>query len=80
MGIRNGKPILLAEHLEFLMKTSGLTEEQVRTKYEHFLRAHPDNKINRNVFQEMIEQVRTEVQPLTSEDTDCDPAGHPWKD
>ena len=60
MGIRNGKPILLPEHLEFLVKTSGLTEADVERKYESFLKEHPDNKINRNVFKEMIEQVRLE--------------------
>ena len=77
MGIRNGKPVLLPEHLEFLMRTSGLTEDKIKGKYEHFLKEHPDNKITKNVFKEMIEQVRTEhnIDPaLTSGDL----SGHSW--
>ena len=60
MGLRNGKlqPIILPEHLEFLIKTSGLTEEQVKSEYEHFLKEHPDNRISKKAFKEMINQVR----------------------
>ena len=58
MGLKNGKlqPIILPEHLEFLIKTSGLTEEQVKSKYEHFLKEHPDNRISKKAFKEMINQ------------------------
>lgn len=60
MGLRNGKlqPIILPEHLEYLMKTSGLSEEQVKLKYEQFLKDHPDNRIEKSDFKEMISQVR----------------------
>ena len=60
MGIRNGKlqPIILPEHLEFLIKTSGLTEEQVKEKYGNFLKEHPNNRISKKDFSEMISQVR----------------------
>ena len=68
MGLRNGKlqPIILPEHLEFLIKTSGLTEEQVKSKYEHFLKEHPDNRISKKAFKEMIDQVRQYVKDLSS--------------
>ena len=68
MGLRNGKlqPIILPEHLEFLVKTSGLTEEQVKSKYEHFLREHPDNRISKKAFKEMINQVRLFFLDLSS--------------
>ena len=59
MGMKNGKPVLLPEHLEFLVNTSGLSEPQVKTKYEHFLKEYPDNRITHSGFQDMIEQVRS---------------------
>ena len=60
MGLRNGKlqPIILPEHLEYLIQTSGLTEQQVKSKYEQFLKEHPDNRIGKKDFKEMITQVR----------------------
>ena len=58
MGLKNGKPVLLQEHVDFLMKTSGRSEAEVRAKYQHFLKQHPDNKITKVDFKDMIEQVR----------------------
>ena len=51
MGNNNGKPQLMEEDVQALMKTSGRTEEQVRDSFNRFLEDHPEGKIDKEGFQ-----------------------------
>ena len=58
MGCKNGKPVLRPEDKEALAKTSGLSEDEVESKFEAFLKDHPDGKLRKKDFREMMSQVR----------------------
>lgn len=51
MGNSNGKPELMEEDVQALMKSSGRTEEQVRDSFNRFLKDHPEGKIDQAGFQ-----------------------------
>ena len=57
MGCKNGKPVLRPEDKEALAKTSGLSEDEVESKFEAFLKDHPDGKLRKKDFREMMSQV-----------------------
>ena len=58
MGCKNGKPVLRPEDKEALAKTIGLSQDEVETKFEAFLKDHPDGKLRKKDFREMMSQVR----------------------
>ena len=57
MGCANGKPVLRPEDKEALSKASGLSPEEVEVKFEAFLKDHPDGKLRKRDFRDMISQV-----------------------
>ena len=61
MGCKNGKPVLRPEDKEALAKTSGLSEDEVESKFEAFLKDHPDGKLRKKDFREMMSQVRNTI-------------------
>ena len=54
MGSKNGKPVLRQEDIAALTKSSGLTEDQVRESFEAFLAQHPNGKLKKKDFREML--------------------------
>jgi Ca2+-binding EF-hand superfamily protein len=56
MGCKNGKPVLRDEDREALAKTSGLSEDEVTIKFEAFIKDHPDGKLRKREFRDMISQ------------------------
>ena len=41
MGSSNGKPVLRDEDVDTIMKTSGMSEEQVRQDFDIFVKEYP---------------------------------------
>jgi len=54
MGAGNGKPVLRDEDVNILVKSSGLSEEQVRSTFTTFLKEHPDGKFTKGEFSDMM--------------------------
>ena len=54
MGCAAGKCVVEEEDLMFLIKHTDLDERQVRTYYGQFLKKHPDGKLDRTSFREMM--------------------------
>lgn len=55
MGCVNGKPVLTEEDLEFIAQHTAITREEVDQQYENFLRKHPDGKIRKKDFRNMMQ-------------------------
>ena len=60
MGAKNGKPVLRDEDIQAMIKTSGLTEEQVRATFQSFLQEHPDGKFDKKQFRTMMQKAMPE--------------------
>ena len=56
MGAQNGKPVLRDEDIRTMMKTSGLTEKQVKDTFKSFLEQHPDGKFDKKEFSAMMQK------------------------
>lgn len=56
MGSKNGKPVLRPEDAQSLAKTSGLSEEEVKAKFEKFQEEHPKGKMGKRSFRTMMSQ------------------------
>ena len=56
MGAKNGKPVLRDEDIRTMMKTSGLTEQQVKDTFQTFLEEHPDGKFDKKEFSAMMQK------------------------
>jgi len=54
MGAGNGKPVLRDEDISVLVKSSGLSEDEVRTTFSTFIKEHPDGKFTKKEFSEMM--------------------------
>merc|ERR1712080_606643 len=54
MGNKNGAPVLREEDVEALCQTSGLSQDQVKEAYGHFVKTHPDGKIKMKEFSKMM--------------------------
>ena len=55
MGCKNVKYINLDEEdLQYLVKHTRLNEAQVKVNFQKFLKKHPDGKLNRESFGEMM--------------------------
>lgn len=54
MGSKNGKPVLRDEDVEDLARSSGLTEDEVREHYNAFIAEHPNGKMKKKDFRDMM--------------------------
>ena len=50
MGSNNGKPVLRDDDVEAIMKTSGMSEDQVRRDFKIFVKQYPTGEVSLNVF------------------------------
>ena len=54
MGHVNGKPMLSEEDFHFIVNHTALSHEEVNRQYEHFLFMHPDGKVSKKIFRNMM--------------------------
>ena len=54
MGCAGGKCVVEEEDLRFLIQHTDLDESQVRMYYGQFLKKHPDGRLDRTSFREMM--------------------------
>merc|ERR1711872_248487 len=54
MGSKNGKPVLTEDQAEALAQSNGLTVDQVKEQFEAFKTEHPNGKMKRKDFKEMM--------------------------
>jgi len=54
MGSKNGKPVLTEQQAEALAKESGLDVVQVREQFDAFVLEHPNGKMKKKDFREMM--------------------------
>ena len=54
MGSKNGKPALTGADTAALVKASGLTEKEVNETFTDFVAQHPDGKMKRKDFRELM--------------------------
>merc|ERR1711988_1690901 len=52
----NNNTILTNEDLEFIAKNTALTKVQVESRYQNFLKLHPDGRISRKSFHSMMKE------------------------
>ena len=48
------KPVLAEDDIEFLVKNTAISRDQVNTQFKIFLKNHPDGQISRKSFQSMM--------------------------
>jgi len=56
MGNKNGVPVLREEDIRTFCESSGLSEDQVRQKFEVFMKDHPTGKIGRKSFRKILQE------------------------
>merc|ERR1712123_173097 len=56
MGSKNGKPELREEDITTLCKSSGLDEVQVKENFDKFVEEHPEGKMKKKDFREMMQK------------------------
>merc|ERR1711988_1357647 len=56
MGCVHATTILTNEDLEFIAKNTALTKVQVESRYQNFLKLHPDGQISRKSFHSMMKE------------------------
>ena len=61
MGCVNGKPVLSDEDLDFIANHTAVSRDEVDIQYQNFLSEHPNGKITRREFRNMM-QVKFEFQ------------------
>ena len=61
MGSKNGKPVLRREDIDSLCATSGLTREQVKNSFNHFVKENPQGKLTHAAFKEMLQTAIVDV-------------------
>lgn len=57
MGNQQGTPVLRQEDIDILSRSSGLDEAKVREGYDNFVDQHPDGKMGKGEFRDMMEMV-----------------------
>jgi len=55
MGCINGRPVLSQEDLDFIANHTAITRDEVDQQYENFLTRHPDGKITKRDFRNMMQ-------------------------
>merc|ERR1712002_361 len=56
MGSKQGKPVLREEDIATLCKSSGLDEAQVKEHFERFVEEHPEGRMKKKDFREMMQK------------------------
>jgi len=56
MGSKQGKPVLREEDITTLCKSSGLDEAQVKEHFEKFVEEHPEGRMKKKDFREMMQK------------------------
>ena len=55
MGCVNGKPVLSDEDLDFIANHTAVSRDEVDKNYQNFLSEHPNGKITRREFRNMMQ-------------------------
>ena len=55
MGCVNGKPVLSEEDLDFIANHTAVSRDEVDKNYQNFLSEHPNGKITRREFRNMMQ-------------------------
>jgi len=55
MGCVNGKPVLSKQDLDFIANHTAVSRDEVDRQYENFLSKHPDGKITKREFRNMMQ-------------------------
>ena len=53
--VKSKKQILSDEDLDFIARNTSISREKVDEQYENFLEKHPDGKINKRAFRNMMQ-------------------------
>ena len=56
-GNQQGTPVLRQEDIDNFIRSSGLDEATVREVYDNFVDQHPDGKMGKGEFRDMMEMV-----------------------
>lgn len=56
MGCINGKSILTEEDIEFIARNTAMDQMAVESQYRNFLSKHPDGRISRKSFHDMMKE------------------------
>merc|ERR1711988_1695828 len=56
MGCINGKSVLTEEDIDFIAKNTAMDRNKVEAQYQNFLTQHPDGRISRKSFHEMMKE------------------------
>jgi len=56
MGCINGKPFLTDDDIDFIARNTAMDKGSVEMQYQNFLSKHPDGKISRKSFHEMMKE------------------------
>jgi len=56
MGSKHGKPVLRESDRDELARASGLSKEEVTERFNSFMKEHPDGKLTKKGFKEMMDQ------------------------
>jgi len=54
MGCINGKSLLTEEDMEFIARNTAMDRDKVESQYQNFLTRHPDGRISRKSFHDMM--------------------------
>ena len=54
MGSKNGKPLLREDDIAALVKTSGMSENDVKTAFDSFVAEHPNGKMKPKDFRQIM--------------------------
>ena len=54
MGSKNGKPLLREDDIANLVKTSGMTEKDVKHAFDSFVAEHPNGKMKPKDFRQIM--------------------------
>ena len=57
MGNQRVTPVLRQEDFDILSRSSGLDEAKVREAFDNFMDQHPDGKMGKGEFRDMMEMV-----------------------
>merc|ERR1712106_885065 len=56
MGCVNGRNILSEEDIDFIARNTAMEREQVEHQYQPFIQRHPDGRISRKSFHQMMKE------------------------
>jgi len=56
MGCINGKSVLTEEDIDFIAKNTAMDRSKVEAQYQNFLSQHPDGRISKKSFHEMMKE------------------------